>query len=661
VNIITTRSQLDEMVEYYLKQESFAFDVETVGTHRGVPAVNEVMWISFATRGRGDVIPMGHPNGEFIEAIKPLTGQGQKRVDAGLKAREADYSRDATKYLKRYTPAPTQLFPAEVFEALRPLMFNENIITIGHNLVFDLSSVAKYYGGQVPSAPYFDTMAASFLYDSRNFGKLGLDDCALREFGYKMVKGIGAQVENYAFDEVAKYSYIDAKYTFLLWQVLVPKLAESKVERVMALEMDLLRVLCQMKLAGAHIDENQLNLLKERLEAEVEVIRSDIYRIAGEVFNINSNAEKQRILYTPVSAGGRGLRTTFITGRGKKVTADERDHTDYSVSAEALEENSEDELVKALLAYAEIDKLLSTYVIPYVGGEVIKVTSGKTKTEIKAPKLINGKVYGDFKPLGTLTGRFSSANPNLQNLPAPNDKLPPDRDFGTLIRNMFWAPEGYKLVVADYSQIEPRIIAAMSKDPIMLGYYKGGGGDIYTEVGNTMGIDRKAGKTLVLSIAYGVGPEKIAADVGCTKKEAEKLLSDFSAHFPSVDMYKARVIGAARNVGYVSTVLQRRRYLPDLKSNFREFRSKAERQAFNTRIQGSAADLIKLAMIKAYDSLPKGAQIILTVHDEIVTLTPDAVVEETREAIRSAMEGIDIVDVPLTVDLSVVQKWGEAK
>jgi len=460
---------------------------------------------------------------------------------------------------------------------------------------------------------------------------------------------------------VAKYSYIDAKYTFLLWQVLVPKLAESKVERVMALEMDLLRVLCQMKLAGAHIDENQLNLLKERLEAEVEVIRSDIYRIAGEVFNINSNAEKQRILYTPVSAGGRGLRTTFITGRGKKVTADERDHTDYSVSAEALEENSEDELVKALLAYAEINKLLSTYVIPYVGGEVIKVTSGKTKTEIKAPKLINGKVYGDFKPLGTLTGRFSSANPNLQNLPAPNDKLPPDRDFGTLIRNMFWAPEGYKLVVADYSQIEPRIIAAMSKDPIMLGYYKGGGGDIYTEVGNTMGIDRKAGKTLVLSIAYGVGPEKIAADVGCTKKEAEKLLSDFSAHFPSVDMYKARVIGAARNVGYVSTVLQRRRYLPDLKSNFREFRSKAERQAFNTRIQGSAADLIKLAMIKAYDSLPKGAQIILTVHDEIVTLTPDAVVEETREAIRSAMEGIDIVDVPLTVDLSVVQKWGEAK
>lgn len=661
MNIITTKEQLEEMIAHYLTQDAFAFDVETVGANRVVPAVNNVIWISFATYGRSDVIPMGHPNGEFIEAIKPLTGQGQKRVDAGLPARDADYSRDANKYKKRFAPAPPQLFPAEVFALLKPLLFNDKILTIGHNLVFDLSSVAKYYGGQVPLFPYFDTMSASFLYDSRNFGNLKLDACLKRELGFNMKKGIGVNVENHSFDEVARYSYLDAKYTFLLWRALAPKIVENKVEKVMDLEMSLQRVLCQMVLSGADIDEAQLKLLKVRLEDEVEVIKAEIYRIAGQVFNINSNPEKQKILYSPFSEGGRGLKTTFVTGKGQKVLQEERDYSNYSVASEALEENLDDELVQVLLKYSEINKLLSTYVIPYVGGEVTKVAAGKVKIEIKEPMLINGKIYGNFKPLGTLTGRFSSSNPNLQNLPASNSKVSPDRDFGTLIRNMFWAPEGHKLVVADYSQIEPRIIAAMSKDPIMLGYYKGGGGDIYTEVGNTMGIDRKAGKTLVLSIAYGVGPEKIATDVGCTEKEAKKLLADFSAHFPAVDMYKARVIGAARNVGYVSTVLQRRRYLPDLKSSVRPLRSKAERQAFNTRIQGSAADLIKVAMIRAYDSLPKGAKIILTVHDEIVTLAPDAVVDETREAIRVAMEGVDLVDVPLIVDLSVVQKWGEAK
>ena len=267
MNIITTKEDLQELVSYYMAQDAFAFDVETVGVHRGVPVENEVLWISLATHGRGDVIPMGHPNGEFIEFIRPLTGQGQKRVEAGLTARPLDYSRDDKKAVKTFSPPPAQLFPAEVFEALKPLMFNENILTIGHNLAFDLCSVAKYYGGTIPAGPYFDTLMGSFVYDNRNKGKLGLDDCLQRELGFSMEKGIGHKVEEYSFDEVAKYSYLDSKYTFLLWKAIEPKLIEAEVDKVMNLEMDVLKVLCDMKLTGAPINEEHLSTLQIKLEA----------------------------------------------------------------------------------------------------------------------------------------------------------------------------------------------------------------------------------------------------------------------------------------------------------------------------------------------------------------------------------------------------------
>ena len=662
MNIITTTEQLNEMVEYYLQQDAFAFDVETVGDLRGVPAVNEVTWISFSTYGRGDVIPMGHPNGEFLELIRPLTGQGQKRVDAGLPARGADYSRDDKKASKVFSPPPAQLFPGEVFKAIEPLLFNDNILTIGHNLVFDLSSVAKYYGGRIPTGPYFDTLMASFLYDNKNKGKLGLDDCLQRELGYSMKKGIGHKVEEYSFDEVAKYSYLDSKYTFLLWKELVPKLLESDVTTVMELEMEVLYVLCDMKLTGAPIDTTQLQILHDKFEEELEEIKSTIYQIAGQVFNINSNREKQYILFGPKEEGCRGLKSALLTGKGAKKPDSEVTYEDYSVSAEALAElRGKDALIDALILYQEVNKMLSTYVIPYLGGEVTKTTNGKAKTEDRESMLVNGRLYGDFVQWGAETGRFSSRNPNLQNIPAPDKKIAPEKDKGLMLRNLFYAPPGYKLVVADYSQIEPRVIAVLSQDPIMMSTYLDGHGDIYTTIGDTVGVDRKAGKVLVLAMAYGIGPDKISRQLGCTQAEAKKLLTDFSAKFPAVNNYRVKVIGLARNKGYVTTILKRRRYLPDITSRDKGLRSSAERQAFNTRIQGSAADIIKLAMVRAHKALPKGAKLILTVHDELVTLTPDALVEETVNVIRESMEGIDLLPVPLIADIHVVDHWGYAK
>jgi DNA polymerase I-like protein with 3'-5' exonuclease and polymerase domains len=656
MNIITTPEQLKDLVEYYSKQDAFAFDVETVGDRRGVPVVNEVLWISMATHGRGDVIPLGHPNGTFNEETFPLTGQGEKRVLAGLPARESDYSRDKKKAVKTFGPPPQQLYPAEVFEALKPLMFNPDILKIGHNLVFDLSSVTKYFK-ETPCQPYFDTMIASFIYDNRNKNKCGLDDCLKRELGYEMIKGIGYEVEKYSFEEVAKYAYLDARYTFLLWKALIPKLDAADLNNIMKLEMDVLEVLVSMKLTGAPIDRGQLTALHARLEEDVEKARADIYRVAGRVFNINSNQEKQYLLYSSKGDGGRGLKPKILTGKGGKNEEAGKDleYTDFSVSSEALEPYREkDPLVKALLEYADLNKLMTTYVVPYLGGDVVRTVGGKSKVEYKESLLINDRIHCDFIQHGAETGRFSSRNPNLQNVPAPHTV------HGKEIRNLFYAPPGYKLVVADYSQIEPRIIASMSRDPIMIKNYLDGG-DIYTTVGDTMGVDRKAGKVLVLAMAYGVGPDKIARQIGCTITDAKDLLGRFAAKFPSVNTYRVRVIAATRAKKYVTTLMGRKRYLPDIASSDFGLRAGAERQAFNTRIQGSAADIMKLAMIRAHAMIPKEAKLLLTVHDELVTLTPEHLQDETEKAIREAMEGINLLDVPLIADVKIVQRWGEAK
>jgi DNA polymerase I-like protein with 3'-5' exonuclease and polymerase domains len=656
MGLILTKEELNEMVEHYLKQDAFAFDVETMGEHRGLTVVNDVVWISFATYGRVDVIPMGHPNGEFVELVRPLTGQGEKRVAAGLEARPLDYSKDDKKAKKVFTEPPAQLFPAEVFKALKPLLFNTTITKIGHNLVFDLCSITKYCGGNTAPGPYFDTMIASFLYDTRNKGKCGLADCLKRELGFEMVKGVGKEIEAHSFSDTYKYAALDAKYTFLLWDVLKPKLTSAGVERTMALEMDVLKVLCDMKLTGAPIDTFALKQLKDRLESEIDLKRAFIYKEAGRQFNINSVQEKQELLFKPKSQGGRGLKTSILTTNGKSKEREELSYSDYSTSAEALVQLAgKDPLVNLLNEYADLNKLMTTYIMPYLGGDITKTVNGETKIEHKTSLLIKGRIHCDFVQNGAETGRFSSKNPNLQNLPNPQVSA-----NAKAIRNLFIAPEGYKLVVADYSQIEPRIIASLSKDPIMLKNYEDDE-DLYTTIGRTMDVDRKAGKVLVLAISYGVGPDKIARQVGCKISEARDLIDNFAKEFSSIPKYKARVVALARAKGYVTTMTGRRRYLTGIKSNDRELRGSAERQAFNTVIQGTAADIMKIAMVRAHALVPKESKLLLTVHDELVTLAPNHLVEETVNAVREAMEGVKMITIPLIADIKVVDRWGDAK
>jgi len=666
MNIITTQDQLKEFVKHYQSVDAFAFDVETIGENRLYPVINDVCWISFATEGRTDVIPMGHPNGSFDGWEKPLLLEGQRRLSAGKEVLESHYSKDERKWTAKFGEPPAQLTPREVFDAVEPLMFG-NQLKVAHNAKFDLKSVAKYYKGRVPTKPYFDTLTASFIINNLNKNMLNLAGCVKRELGIEIAKGVGENVALHSFEDVAKYSGIDSDVTWKLYKALKPKIT-GNLQRVWKLEMDVLAALCDMELTGAYIDQEQLDVLAEEIGKGKQDAEARAYKIAGKAFAINSVPAKQKLLYT--AEEGQKPRIVpnvkfknVLTSKGQEVqrSGGQLNEAHFSVSAEALEYyRGKNDLVDALLEYQDLNKLMTTYVVPYKGGAVKRTTNGKETITERASLLINGRVHTNFKSHGAETGRFSSSEPNLQNIPSSGD-------YGKLVRNLFIAPPGHKLIVADYSQIEPRVIASLAHDEILVNNYMTGG-DIYTTIGDTMGVDRKAGKVLVLAISYGVGPDKIASSIGCTVTEARKLLTDFEKKFPSISKYKARVVRFAKMSGpvpFVETVFGRRRYIPDLLSKENGLLARAERQAFNTVIQGSAADIMKLALVRAHSCFldEPDINVVLTVHDELVTIAPTGRVEEVAEAIRSSMEGIRLkeITVPLIADIHIVDKWGEAK
>jgi DNA polymerase-1 len=450
--------------------------------------------------------------------------------------------------------------------------------------------------------------------------------------------------------------------------VYAAKLSDS-LSRVWKLEMDCLAALCDMELTGALIDETELNLLSIRINRDKEFAEAKAYKIAGKAFSINSVPVKQQLLYAPQTPDGKPRikpNPKFNQALTKKGLEARKlnypiEPAHFSVSADALEIfRGQDDLVTALLEYQDLNKLMTTYVTPYTGGDVKRVLNGKSKIIEKKSLLVKGRVHTNFKAHGAETGRFSSTEPNLQNIPSSGE-------YGKLVRNLFVAPPGHKLVVADYSQIEPRVMASLCNDPILVANYRDGG-DIYTTIGDTMGVDRKAGKVLVLAISYGVGPEKIASSIGCKVTEAKALLRNFEERFPTISQYKGRIVRLAkqrRPIPYVETLIGRRRYIPDLLSRETGLLARAERQAFNTIIQGSAADIMKLAIIRAHSCFidEPDINVILTVHDELVTVCPEDRVKETEEAVRVSMEGIKLkeITIPLVADIHTVDKWGQAK
>lgn len=638
IEAVTTQESLDEVVSAYGGVDAFVIDVETWGEHRVDPRRNEILWVGLATQGRADIIPLGHPNGELVEIKRGLVSSGVLRLHEGKDLRKSDVSKAKSRERKVFSTPPSQLNPAEVFRALEPLLFSDSR-KIGANIKFDLESVAKYYGGRIPPGDYGDVIVADFLLDDRYPHQMGLAHICKRRLGYDMPKGVGAEVENFSFQEVAQYLHGDVKFTWLLWNLLYPQVVDNGLSGVLALEMDLTEVLMHMEMAGIRVDEQGLKELQAELDQGLNQAKADAYRAAGRVFNINSVAEKRELLFTD-----RGLTP-------KKFTAKTGEP---SVSADALKMFPKDPLAKSLLEVAEIAKLQSTYVVPYLGGEASK--GGKKVS--KESLLVNGKVHTGFKQHGARAGRLSSSRPNLQNIPARGR-------YGKRIRGMFTSDPGYVLIDADYAQIEPRMMASLSEDPKLLHAFRTGE-DVYTTIADPLGVDRTAGKVLLLSLAYGVGARKVAEDLSIGVRDAYTLLEDFERKFPVLARYKTLVIRQAsrrRPTPYVQTILGRRRMLPEILSKDEGLRAYGQRVAFNARIQGSSAEIMKLALIRAHRMVPETARVLLTVHDEIVVMSPEKDAQETKKALRQAMEGVDLahIKVPLAVDIGIGTTWAEAK
>lgn len=647
INVITDLDALAEMVEHYAGQEAWVYDVETMPPYASAPSDwrgnakrNVVKVIGFASEGRVDVLPLGFPNGEFTHREYDILPSGR-------------VSKDIRKSRPIFTPPPAHLHWTADVKALLHRLFFSDALKIGQNLKFDLTSIAKHFKGFIPWGPYNDTQIMSFLIDNRVKGDNDLAAIVLRETGVELVKGVGKKIEDHGFDEVMQYTGLDAHHTWEAWKILRDKIAALKMRGLLRLEMDVLEALCDMYNFGAPIDVEALKVLDKRLQEELEVLETDVYRAAGRAFNINSTPEKVVLLYGPKSEGNQGLRPRKLTKPSKT-----NPHGNPSTDDQALSYYAgKNKLVDALLAFAELNKLRSTYTLPYLGGEVTRTTGGKSKTVEKESLMVEGRMHTDFVQTGADTGRFSSKNPNLQNVPNPRTEL------GKLVRALFHAGPGGKLVVADYSQIEPRILTDLSDDPKMLATYLNNE-DIYTTLANPLGLDRAAGKILVLATSYGLGDAAMAESLAVSRAKVQEIRRDFARKFPALEKYKREVIreSKSRKPAYATTILGRRRYLPELFSREDWEKSRAERQAFNNKIQGSAADLMKIAIVRAHQMVPDGAHLILTVHDELVVWCPEHLAEETAEAVREAMEGVKVLKkVPLVADVKIVDNWSQAK
>lgn len=626
MQLITDVRQLEDTVARFRAHDSFAFDVETTGTYRAVPHVNEVVWISLATQGECAVIPMGHPNGNTL--LRKATRRKNKRTG------------EWEHIPFQYDEPPAQLRPSVVFDALEELLFSERT-KIAHNAPFDLLSVAKYYKGKYPPPPYGDTIVGAWMLNENR--PLGLKPLDKERWGLVYdTEDVGKCIEKHPFGVVGDYAYMDAKTTWLQWRHIRPALTAEGLEDMWALEMDVLHCLLHMG-AGVPVDIAALKRLRSTLRERMTDCEAGVYKAAGKVFNIGSTPQKQKILYEE-----QGLRPRKLTRKGAPST-----------DAEALAPYAgRNAVVDAILAYQDVSKLLSTYVEGYLGNP----------EEGKPTQIFDGRIFPSLKQYGTVTGRFSCSAPNVQNWPRA------ETEWGKAIRDLVDPIPGFVLLVADYAQIEQRILAHFAgKGALWQGFHDGV--DAHTATAAAVfGVApedvtkqmRQVAKAIAFAINYGAGPQKVADMSHTTLRRAKQILAEHERKFPEVYAYKRKLLRTVRSrrpVPYLRTLLGRKRRLPDLLSYDHGLRAKAERQVVNSHIQGSNADITKLALVRLHKNLRPGMQILLTVHDEIAVMCPQGIAEEGARVLHDAMAGPDmqLLSVPVTTDVKICNRWSEAK
>lgn len=648
--VILTEQDLQDAVEYILTKEAFAFDVEAQGDYRDMPNMANLSWMSLATDGFTCVIPFGHARGDNIIGTEKVLAT----YESGKKIGQNYY-----RSVPVYDSPPQQLDRGTVFQILKPL-FKSNLVKIGHDVVYDLVSSSLYFGF-IPPGPYRCTKTGQWLLNENRM-RWGLKDIAEEKYGFKYdFENVGACVEKHPFSLVAYYSYCDAKYAWFLDKDTYPLIVAEGLGEVYRLEMNILKVMCEMRLTGARVDLERLEELHVDLTAKLKDAEADVYLKAGRKFNINSPLQRQHILFSPKSDGGQGIRPMKLTEGGKKNQKAGKSLIlkDYSTDDSVLEMFEGNPVCASMREYGDIGKLLNTYVDSYLGYG-------------KSDKLVfNERIHAGFLQYGTVTGRFSCRKPNLQNIPRPSSEL------GNLIRGIFIADEGCRLVVADYEQIEL----------VVLAHYIGHGGlydafmtgiDPHRQTAamvlgkrpeDVTKIERQdLGKTLGFAVVYGAGLNKVASMAKVSVKEAKSLLRRHAEMFPEVHLFKQQVIDKARSrkTPYITTLSGRKRRVPALRSFDDGHRMGAERQVFNSLIQGGAADILKYAMVRVDEALPPEIRLSLSVHDELVLISPVDRVQEAEDILNHAMTGQDLTDklglrVPLKIDVNSAIRWSEAK
>ncbi|MDY6856712.1 MAG: DNA polymerase I [Thermodesulfobacteriota bacterium] len=595
-HVIFTKDDFKGLLNGLRESRKFAFDTETTAKD---PMLAELVGLSFSYRpNEAFYIPLSH----------------------------------------NYLGAPVQLGMGYVLKALKPIFEDETIQKIGQNIKYDYL-VLQHYDISL-SGILFDTMVASYLLNPSKHNH-NLEDIA-REYlnhqmiSYKDVAGTGKNALRFDQVDIEKasvYACEDADVTFLLYNLLLPKLEkEGFKDLYYHIEMPLIEVLANMEKSGVNIDVNALKTMSCEMEGKLNFLVEEIYAMAGEKFNINSPKQLGNILFLKL-----------------KLPSAKRTKTGYSTDVNVLNRLAlEYELPAKILQYRSLTKLKSTYL-----DALTKIVHPETK-----------RIHTSYNQTVTATGRLSSSDPNLQNIPIKTQE-------GRRIRKAFITEHGRSLVSADYSQVELRLLAHISKDDLLVDSFNHNR-DIHTETAAKI-FDvcpsmvtsemRRQAKVVNFGIIYGMRSFGLAKELGISVQMAQDYIDNYFQRHQGVKGYTEEILIQAKENGYVATLLNRRRYLPEINSKNHTVRQFAERTAINTPIQGSAADLIKAAMINIFKRLRDMdfcAIMIMQVHDELVFEVPDNEVDEVVKMVREEMEGVMKLLVPLRVDIGVGKDWDEA-
>jgi DNA polymerase I len=598
-SLCLSENDLIDLVDKIKRKGTVSLDTETTGTD---PHQARLVGISLSIQeGQAYYIPMGHV----------------------------------------YLGAPQQLGISNVIETLRCILEDEKIAKVGHNIKYD-ALVLKRHGLDLKGV-HFDTMIASYLINP-DLRQHNLDYLAQHYLNHKMISyhevvGKGAAEINFSgvdIDRAMEYSCEDADITLRLMSILDKKLKEDMNEDLFYnLEMRLLPVLRDMELAGIRIDAPFFETMSRNFAREIKDIQGKIYAEAGMEFNINSPQQLGLVLFEKL-----GLPMQKKTLKTKSLSTDVKVLTRLA---------SADFVIPGLiLQYRTLSKLKSTYL-----DALVKMVNPDT-----------GRIHTSYNQTVAATGRLSSSNPNLQNIPIRGEE-------GKDIRKGFVAEDGHYLLSADYSQIELRIFAHYSKDSTLIDAFRHEE-DIHSRTASEiLGVPinqvtrdmRRIAKAINFGIIYGMGHKKLSDELGIDMKTAKEYIESYYERYSGVARYREDMVKSAVENGYVTTLFNRRRYLPEIRSENNRIRSESERIAVNTPIQGTAADLIKKAMINIHERLKREgyrSRMLLQVHDELLFEVPEDEVEAITPVIKRGMEEVYSLAVPLKVDISHGRNWGEA-